>query len=87
MVVECPCLVPHPGAEGGAYNTVGRKVRAHNTIQLMPFLEGSKAPVPSCSDSTFLQRHRAWSSMLRFDLNVLSYPVPIIMRERGAVVR
>ena len=87
VVVVCPCLVPHPGAEGGVYNTVGQKVRAHNTILLQQYLEGSKAPVPSCSNNTFLQRRRAWSSMPQFDPNVLSYPVLIVMRERGAVVR
>ena len=87
--IGCPMLMSgsSPGAEGDAYNTVGRKVCAHNTIQLLPYLEGSKAPVPSCFDSTFLQRRRAWSSMTRFDPNALSYPVLIIMRERGAVVR
>jgi len=44
VVVVCLCRVLRPRAEGGAYNTVGQKVRAHNTIQPLPRLEGSKSP-------------------------------------------
>ena len=46
VVVVCPCQVLRPEAEGGAYNPVGRRARAYNTIQALPRLEGlSTRPV------------------------------------------
>ena len=42
VVVVCPCWVLRLEAEGGAYNSVGRRARACNTIQALPRLEGSK---------------------------------------------
>ena len=53
MVVVCLRRVPCPRAEGGAYNSVGRRARAHNTFQALLCLEGSKAPIPSFPSSTF----------------------------------
>ena len=52
----------------------------------LPHLEGSKRP--SCHALTVLSC-RAQGMVLdaTVDPNILSYPMPIIMRERGAVVR
>ena len=53
MVAVCLRRVLCLRAEGGAYNSVGRRARAHNTIQALLRLEGSKAPILSFPGSTF----------------------------------
>ena len=53
MVVVCLRQVSCPRAEGGTHNSVGRRACAHNTIQVLLRLEGSKAPIPSFPGSTF----------------------------------
>jgi len=42
VVVVCLRRVLRPEAEGGAYNTVGRRAGARNTVQVLPRPEGSK---------------------------------------------
>ena len=87
VVVVCLRRVPCLRTEGGAYNSVGRRACARNTIQALPRLEGSKAPIPSFPGSTFPPGAQGIVLEAVVDPNVLSYPVPIIMRERGEVVR
>ena len=49
--------------------------------------EWAKVPIPSFPSSTFPTGAQGMVLDAAVDLNVLSYPVPIIMRERGEVVR
>ena len=87
MVVVCLRRVSCPRAKGGAHNFVGRRAHAHNTIQALLRLEGSKAPILSFPSSTFPAGAQGMVLEAAVDPNVLSYPVPIIMRECGEVVR
>jgi len=75
--------VPCPRAEGGAYNSIGRGVRACNTFWALWRSEGFKAPVQSFPGSTFPAGAQGMVLEAMVDLNVLSCSVPIIMRERG----
>ena len=75
--------VPCPRAEGGAYNSIGRGARTYTTFWALRRLEVSKAPVPSFLGSTFPARVQGMVLGAMVDPNVLSCPVPIIMRERG----
>ena len=76
-----------PGAEGGAYNSTGQRARTCNTFQALLHPEGSKAPVPSFPGSTFPAGAQGMVLEAVVDLNILSCPVPIIMRERGEFVK
>ena len=87
MVVVYLRWVPCPRAEGGAYNSVGRGACARNTIQALLRLEGSKAPIPLFPGSTFPVGAQGMVLEAVVDPNSLSCPIPIIMRERGEVVR
>ena len=78
--------VPCPRDEGGAYNSIGRRARTRNTFQALLCLEGSKAPVPSFPGSTFPAGAQGMVLEAVVDPNVLSCPVPIIMRKQGEVV-
>ena len=53
----------------------------------MLHLEGSKAPIPSFPGGTFPAGAQGMVLEATVDPNVLSYPVSIIMREQGEVVR
>ena len=44
---------PYRMGVNGAYNTVGEKAGAYNTIQALTCLRGFKVPVPSYPDGTF----------------------------------
>ena len=87
MVVVYLHRVPCPRAEGGAYNSTGQGARTYNTFRALRRPEGSKAPVPSFPGSTFPARAQGMVLEAVVDPNVLSCPVPIIMREQGEVVR
>ena len=87
MVVVYLHRVPCPRAEGGAYNSIGRGVRACNTFWALRRPGGSKAPVQSFPGSTFPTEAHGMVLEAVVDLNVLSCLVPIIMREQGEVVR
>ena len=82
MVVVYLHRVPCPRAEGGAYNSTGRGVRACNTFWALRRPGGSKAPVQSFPGSTFPTRAQGMVLEAVVDLNVLSYTVPVIMRGR-----
>ena len=81
MIVVYLRRVPCPRAEGGAYNSTGRRARTCNTFRALRRPEGSKAPVTSFPDSTFPARVQGMVLGAMVDPNVLSCPVPIIMRE------
>ena len=87
MVVAYLRRVSCPRAEGGAYNSTGRGAHTCNTFQALLCPEGSKAPIPSFPGSTFPTKVQGMVLEAAVDLNVLSYPIPIIMREQGEVVR
>ena len=87
MVVAYLRRVSCPRAEGGAYNSTGRRARTCNTFQILLCLGGSRAPIPSFPGSTFPTGAQGMVLEAAVDPNVLSYPTPIIVRERGEVVR
>ena len=74
--------VPCPRAEGGAYNSTGRGVRACNTFWALRRPGGSKAPVQSFPGSTFPTRAQGMVLEAVVDPNVWSCTVPVIMRGR-----
>ena len=71
-----------PRAEGGAYNSTGQGARTCNTFRALWRPEGSKAPIPSFPGSTFPSRAQGMVLGAMVDPNVLSRPVPIVMRDR-----
>ena len=87
VVVAYLRRVPCPRAEGGAYNSTGQRARTCNTFQALLRPEGSKATVLSFPGSTFPTGAQGMVLEAVVDPNVLSCPVPIIMREWGEVVR
>ena len=87
MVVVYLHRVPCPRAEGGAYNSTGRGVRACNTFWALRRPGGSKAPVQSFPGCTFPAGAQGMVLEAVVDPNVLSCPVTIIVREWGEVVR